>query len=37
MVSFQRMKDYRDAIDALFNANRFGQNGPGFWRYVKTA
>ncbi len=31
----QRMqKDYRDAIDALFNANRFGQkNGLGFWRY----
>ncbi len=27
-------KDYRDAIDALFNANRFGQkNGLGFWRY----
>lgn len=31
----QRMqKDYRDAIDALFDANRFGQkNGLGFWRY----
>lgn len=27
-------KDYRDAIDALFDANRFGQkNGLGFWRY----
>ena len=35
----QRMqKDYRDAIDALFDANRFGQkNGLGFWRYKKTA
>lgn len=31
----QRMqKDYRDAIDALFDAGRFGQkNGQGFWRY----
>lgn len=31
----QRMqKDYRDAIDALFEAERFGQkNGLGFWRY----
>lgn len=27
-------KDYRDAIDALFDANRFGQkNGLGFWAY----
>ena len=31
----QRMqKDYRDAIDALFDAGRYGQkNGQGFWRY----
>lgn len=35
----QRMqKDYRDAIDALFNANRFGQkNGLGFWRYKEDS
>ena len=35
----QRMqKDYRDAIDALFDANRFGQkNGPGFWRYKEDS
>lgn len=31
-------KDYRDAIDALFNANRFGQkNGLGFWRYKEDS
>ncbi|MDJ0089211.1 fatty acid oxidation complex subunit alpha FadB [Pantoea allii] len=31
----QRMKkDYRDAIDILFEAKRFGQkNGKGFWRW----
>lgn len=31
----QRMsKDYRDAVDALFDAGRYGQkNGTGFWRY----
>ncbi|WP_312984495.1 fatty acid oxidation complex subunit alpha FadB [Atlantibacter sp.] len=31
----QRMaKNYRDAIDALFDAGRYGQkNGLGFWRY----
>ncbi|MTH47633.1 fatty acid oxidation complex subunit alpha FadB [Intestinirhabdus alba] len=31
----QRMrKDYRDAVDVLFEAGRFGQkNGLGFWRY----
>lgn len=31
----QRMqKDYRDAIDVLFDAGRYGQkNGQGFWRY----
>ena len=35
----QRMqKDYRDAIDALFDANRFGQkNGLGFWRYKEDS
>lgn len=35
----QRMqKDYRDAIDALFDANRFGQkNGQGFWRYKEDS
>lgn len=35
----QRMqKDYRDAIDALFDANRFGQkNGTGFWRYKEDS
>lgn len=35
----QRMqKDYRDAIDALFEANRFGQkNGLGFWRYKEDS
>lgn len=27
-------KDYRDAIDVMFDAERFGQkNGKGFWRY----
>lgn len=31
-------KDYRDAIDALFDANRFGQkNGLGFWRYKEDS
>ncbi len=31
----QRMgKDYRDAVDAMFDAGRYGQkNGKGFWRY----
>jgi 3-hydroxyacyl-CoA dehydrogenase/enoyl-CoA hydratase/3-hydroxybutyryl-CoA epimerase/enoyl-CoA isomerase len=35
----QRMqKDYRDAIDALFDAGRFGQkNGQGFWRYKEDS
>ncbi|WP_318393386.1 fatty acid oxidation complex subunit alpha FadB [Enterobacter sp.] len=35
----QRMqKDYRDAIDALFDTNRFGQkNGLGFWRYKEDS
>ncbi len=35
----QRMqKDYRDAIDALFDASRFGQkNGLGFWRYKEDS
>ncbi|XTZ38390.1 fatty acid oxidation complex subunit alpha FadB [Salmonella enterica] len=35
----QRMqKDYRDAIDALFDANRLGQkNGLGFWRYTEDS
>ena len=35
----QRMqKDYRDAIDALFEAERFGQkNGLGFWRYKEDS
>lgn len=35
----QRMqKDYRDAIDALFDAGRFGQkNGLGFWRYKEDS
>ncbi|MBS1204822.1 MAG: fadB [Proteobacteria bacterium] len=35
----QRMqKDYRDAIDALFEAHRFGQkNGLGFWRYKEDS
>ena len=35
----QRMqKDYRDTIDALFDANRFGQkNGLGFWRYKEDS
>jgi len=35
----QRMqKDYRDAIDALFDANRYGQkNGLGFWRYKEDS
>ncbi|VDZ91158.1 Fatty acid oxidation complex subunit alpha [Lelliottia amnigena] len=35
----QRMqKDYRDAIDALFDAHRFGQkNGLGFWRYKEDS
>jgi len=35
----QRMqKDYRDAVDALFDANRFGQkNGVGFWRYKEDS
>lgn len=35
----QRMqKDYRDAIDALFDASRFGQkNGVGFWRYKEDS
>ncbi len=35
----QRMqKDYRDAIDALFDASRFGQkNGLGFWRYQEDS
>ncbi|PSN06095.1 fatty acid oxidation complex subunit alpha FadB [Siccibacter turicensis] len=31
-------KDYRDAIDALFDASRFGQkNGMGFWRYKEDS
>ena len=29
-------KDYRDASTRCFNANRFGKERPGFWRYVKT-
>ena len=35
----QRMaKDYRDAIDALFDAGRYGQkNGLGFWRYKEDS
>lgn len=35
----QRMaKDYRDAIDALFEAGRYGQkNGLGFWRYKEDS
>ncbi|MGP3593454.1 fatty acid oxidation complex subunit alpha FadB [Vagococcus sp. WN89Y] len=35
----QRMqKDYRDAIDALFDEKRFGQkNGVGFWRYKEDS
>ena len=35
----QRMqKTYRDAVDALFNASRFGQkNGLGFWRYKEDS
>lgn len=35
----QRMqKDYRDAIDALFESNRYGQkNGLGFWRYKEDS
>jgi 3-hydroxyacyl-CoA dehydrogenase len=35
----QRMqKDYRDAIDALFERQRFGQkNGLGFWRYKEDS
>ncbi len=35
----QRMaKDYRDAIDALFEAGRYGQkNGLGFWRYTEDS
>lgn len=34
----QRMqKEYRDAIDALFDASRFGQNGLGFWRYKEDS
>nr|WP_318384866.1 fatty acid oxidation complex subunit alpha FadB [uncultured Enterobacter sp.] len=35
----QRMqKEYRDAIDALFDDNRFGQkNGLGFWRYKEDS
>lgn len=35
----QRMqKDYRDAIDALFDASRYGQkNGQGFWRYKEDS
>ncbi|SFU19931.1 short chain enoyl-CoA hydratase /3-hydroxyacyl-CoA dehydrogenase [Kosakonia arachidis] len=35
----QRMqKDYRDAIDALFEKERFGQkNGLGFWRYKEDS
>lgn len=35
----QRMqKDYRDAIDALFDASHFGQkNGLGFWRYKEDS
>lgn len=35
----QRMqKDYRDAIDALFDAGRFGQkNGLGFWCYKEDS
>ncbi|WJD50536.1 fatty acid oxidation complex subunit alpha FadB [Enterobacter sp. PGRG2] len=35
----QRMqKDYRDAIEALFDAGRFGQkNGQGFWRYKEDS
>ena len=35
----QRMqKEYRDAIDALFDAKRFGQkNGLGFWRYKEDS
>ena len=35
----QRMqKDYRDAIDALFDASRFRQkNGLGFWRYKEDS
>lgn len=35
----QRMqKDYRDAIDSLFDANRFGQkNCLGFWRYKEDS
>ncbi|MCQ4969481.1 fatty acid oxidation complex subunit alpha FadB [Atlantibacter hermannii] len=35
----QRMaKDYRDAIDALFEASRYGQkNGLGFWRYKEDS
>ncbi|HBD81887.1 MAG TPA: fatty acid oxidation complex subunit alpha FadB, partial [Leclercia adecarboxylata] len=31
-------KDYRDAIDALFESNRYGQkNGLGFWRYKEDS
>ena len=31
-------KDYRDAIDALFDASRYGQkNGLGFWRYKEDS
>ncbi|WP_312468548.1 fatty acid oxidation complex subunit alpha FadB [Pseudescherichia sp.] len=31
-------KDYRDAIDVLFDAGRFGQkNGQGFWRYKEDS
>ncbi len=31
-------KDYRDAIDALFDASRYGQkNGIGFWRYKEDS
>ena len=31
-------KDYRDAIDALFDAGRFGQkNGQGFYRYSEDS
>ena len=35
----QRMaKEYRDAIDALFDAGRYGQkNGLGFWRYKEDS
>ncbi|WP_234005849.1 3-hydroxyacyl-CoA dehydrogenase family protein, partial [Cronobacter sakazakii] len=35
----QRMqKDYRDAIDALFDAGRFGQkNGKGFYAYQEDS